>query len=105
MEIFEAFNAVFRYCLILSNHLAPSRNIAVQLANQEGLKHRLMGGWWPLDDGREWVQAGTGVLDFMHAQPVFQKLMGWTQPKPLMIGTSYISCPVLLIETGIVSID
>ncbi len=52
-EISEAFNAVFRYCLILSNHLAPSRDIAVQLANQEGLKHHLIGGWWPLDDGCE----------------------------------------------------
>ncbi|KAF8900617.1 hypothetical protein CPB85DRAFT_1377444 [Mucidula mucida] len=56
-EIYECFNAVFRYCSILSNHLAPSRNIALQLADQEGLKHRLIGGWWQ-DEKGEWIRAG-----------------------------------------------
>ncbi|KAJ7327989.1 hypothetical protein DFH08DRAFT_916737 [Mycena albidolilacea] len=44
-EAFECFNAIFRFCSILSNHRAPSRDIALQLADQEGLKHRLTGGW------------------------------------------------------------
>ncbi|KAJ7717128.1 hypothetical protein B0H16DRAFT_1433890 [Mycena metata] len=44
-EAFECFNAIFRQCSILSNHLAPSRDIVRQLAHQEGLKHRLTGGW------------------------------------------------------------
>ncbi|KAJ7703890.1 hypothetical protein B0H17DRAFT_1157051 [Mycena rosella] len=65
-ELFESFNAVFRYCSILSNHLAPSRDIATQLADQEGLKHRL-----------------TGVQNFMVDHPILQNLVGWTEKKPV----------------------
>ncbi len=55
MEAFECFNAIFCFCSILSNYLAPSQDIALQLADQEGLKHRLTGGWWPLEDASsEW---------------------------------------------------
>ncbi|KAF8220792.1 hypothetical protein L208DRAFT_1123526, partial [Tricholoma matsutake] len=43
IEIFECFNAIFRFCSIFLNHLAPSRDIAFQLASQEVLKHRLTG--------------------------------------------------------------
>ncbi|KAF7351608.1 hypothetical protein MSAN_01593300 [Mycena sanguinolenta] len=65
-EIFESFNGVFHYCSILSNHLAPSRDIVRQLGDQEGLKHRITGGWWSLDEGGEMV---------------LQKLVGWTEKK------------------------
>ncbi|KAJ7243523.1 hypothetical protein C8J57DRAFT_1556786 [Mycena rebaudengoi] len=61
-EIFESFNAIFRYCSILSNHLAPSRDIALQLGDQEGLKHRIT------VDGK-WERAGSGVRSFMAEHP------------------------------------
>ncbi len=63
-ESFECFNAVFRHCSILSNHLAPSRDIALQLAEQETHKHQLTGGWWlstSSSDSDKWVQASPSV--------------------------------------------
>ncbi|KAJ7021232.1 hypothetical protein C8F04DRAFT_1273994 [Mycena alexandri] len=85
-EIYEVFNAVFRFCSILSNHLAPSRDIALQLADQEGLKHRLTGGWWPNSEG-QWERAGPGVRGFLETRPVLQKLVGWTIETPAVAGS------------------
>lgn len=82
-EVFECFNAVFRFCSILSNHLAASRDIAIQLADQEALKHRLTGGWWPCKSTGDWIQAGPEVRHFLEAKPVLQGLIGWTDNKPL----------------------
>ena len=84
-EVFECFNAIFRYCSIFSNHLAPSQDIAFQLASQEVLKHRLMGGWWPMASG-EWEQPGPSVRNFIQAHPTLQALMGWTSAEPLVNG-------------------
>ncbi|KAJ7429669.1 hypothetical protein B0H11DRAFT_1766833 [Mycena galericulata] len=86
-EGFESFNGVFRFCSILSNHLAPSRDIARQLAKQEGLKHRLTGGWWRDATTGEWEQAGSAIRDFLSAKPILQALLGWTDPKPLIQGS------------------
>ncbi|KAJ7159995.1 hypothetical protein C8R43DRAFT_1177588 [Mycena crocata] len=85
-EIYEAFNAVFRYCSILSNHLAPSRDIAIQLGDQEGLKHRLTGGRWSVGENRDWQPAGPGVRHFLGSHPVLQKLLGWSEGKVLKHG-------------------
>ncbi|KAJ7937510.1 hypothetical protein B0H13DRAFT_1852482 [Mycena leptocephala] len=63
-EIFESFNGVIRYCSILSSHLAPSRDIALQLGDQEGLKHRITGGFWPSGVDGKWERAGSGVRSF-----------------------------------------
>lgn len=87
-ELFECFNAIFRFCSILSNHLAPSRDIARQLADQEGLKHRLTGGWWP-EENDAWRQAGYGVRDYFQTHPVLQKLIGWSAKTSLIHGVPY----------------
>ncbi|KAJ7811767.1 hypothetical protein B0H13DRAFT_2472436 [Mycena leptocephala] len=79
-EAFESFNAVFRSCSILSNHRAPSRDIAIQLASQEGVKHRVAGGMWPLkgkDDEIIWARCGPAARQLMQDEPILQRLLGW----------------------------
>ncbi|KAJ6591419.1 hypothetical protein B0H10DRAFT_2179282 [Mycena sp. CBHHK59/15] len=88
MEIFECFNAIFRYCSILSNHLALSRDIAIQHGDQEGLKHRLTGGWWCHGTSKDWKRAGPGVRQCMEKHLVLQKLLGWSQHKVLVHGSA-----------------
>lgn len=80
-EGFESFNGVFRYCSIYSNHVAPSRDIAKQLGAQEAYKHRLTGGYWPVQgsDTDDWQQSGAAVRDYLHTQPILQRLVGWTK--------------------------
>ncbi|KAL0563661.1 hypothetical protein V5O48_018404 [Marasmius crinis-equi] len=90
-EVFESFNSVFRSCSILSNHLAPSRDIALQLADQEGLKWRTSGGWWFSSERQEWVQAGPGLREFMKSQPIVHQLLGLSDgvgPKPCTVKLS-----------------
>ncbi|KAI1788974.1 hypothetical protein LXA43DRAFT_893623 [Ganoderma leucocontextum] len=60
-EIFECFNAVFRQCSVLSNHLAPSRDIALTCASMERFKHIVSGGWWRDTGNEQYVQAGASV--------------------------------------------
>ncbi|KAF7308069.1 hypothetical protein MKEN_01169200 [Mycena kentingensis (nom. inval.)] len=84
-ENFESFNAVFRAASILSNHRAPSRDIAYQLADQEGARHRILGGWWIDETTGAWVQAGSAVRQYIKKHKNLQKLLGWTVhdvPKP-----------------------
>lgn len=88
-ETFECFNAIFRFCSIFSNHLAPSRDIAFQLASQEVQKHRLTGGWWPTEDG-EWERPGSSVRNFIHTHPTLQALVGWTTTESVINGMFYL---------------
>ncbi|KAJ7745362.1 hypothetical protein B0H16DRAFT_1278384, partial [Mycena metata] len=43
-EIFECWNSVFRLCSVLSNHQAPSLDIATTLGDMERFKHQVSGG-------------------------------------------------------------
>jgi len=75
-EVFECFNAVFRSCSVLSNHQAPSRDIAIQLASQDGFKQRVSGGWWEAESG-DWVRAGLAVREALFEDPVLRNNLGW----------------------------
>jgi len=75
-ETYEAFNAVFRFCSVLSNHLAPSRDIAMQLADQESLRHILSGGYWR-DKNGNFKRAGLLVVNFLPKHAFLQNLLGY----------------------------
>ncbi|KAJ7766095.1 hypothetical protein B0H16DRAFT_1793006, partial [Mycena metata] len=100
-EVFESFNGVFRLCSVLSNHLAPSRDIAAQLGDQEGLKHRLTGGWWPVGEDGKWERAGGGVRHFLTEHPILQKLLGWTEPSSMKHGTTLTALSSFLLKSAI----
>jgi len=77
-ESFECFNAIFQFCLILSNHLAPSRDIAFQLAEQEVLRHFLSGGGWrDVTGGFEWKKPAPSVTSFLKNNPFLVALLGY----------------------------
>ena len=76
-EVFECFNAVFRSCSVLSNHQAPSRDIAIQLGGQDGFKQRISGGLWKEKSG-DWVQAGLAVREKLFEDPVLRNNLGWS---------------------------
>ncbi|KAJ6615312.1 hypothetical protein B0H10DRAFT_2164899 [Mycena sp. CBHHK59/15] len=74
-EVFECFNAIFRLCSVLSNHQAPSRDIAIKFANLERVKHILSGGFWK--QGTEWVSAGADVRRLLVKTSILQRHLGW----------------------------
>jgi len=57
--------------------MAPSRDIAYQLAEQETVKHLLSGGWWMSKDGN-WKEPGPGVRNYVTTNPILRKLCGWS---------------------------
>ncbi|KAJ7760815.1 hypothetical protein DFH07DRAFT_771608 [Mycena maculata] len=75
-EIFESFNGVFRTASVLSNHRAPSRDIARQLANQEGARSLALGCSWFDAELQEWRSPGPSIKRFMDAQPNLKRMMG-----------------------------
>lgn len=85
-EVFECFNAIFRLCSVLSNHQAPSRDIALKFASMDCVKHILSGGFWQQDGA--WVQAGRSVRSVLHTQPVIQRHLGWAPARKTLPGES-----------------
>lgn len=81
-EIFECFNAIFRLCSVLSNHQAPSHDIATKFSQMDGFKHVTSGGFWKSKEG-EWVQAGKGVLAFFEQEKTLQQSLGWADMNSL----------------------
>ncbi|KAK0463305.1 hypothetical protein IW261DRAFT_1554190 [Armillaria novae-zelandiae] len=75
-EVFEGFNAIFRQCSVLSNHQAPSHDIALKFASMDRLKHVLSGGFW-WDSEKGWIQAGLSVLKMLRENPILQRHLGW----------------------------
>jgi hypothetical protein len=84
-EIFECFNAIFRLCSVLSNHQAPSRDIAVKFASMDCVKHILSGGYWKKGDGT-WIQAGEKVRRLLHEEVFVQRHLGWVPPRDTHYG-------------------
>ncbi|KAJ7301250.1 hypothetical protein DFH08DRAFT_827729 [Mycena albidolilacea] len=83
-ENYEASNGVFRHCSILSNHLSPSRDIALPLAKQERFKHVITGGSWRFKG--ESFRGSTSGRAFLAQHPILQKLIGWSKTKKTVAG-------------------
>lgn len=85
-EIFECFNAIFRQCSILSNHLAPSHDIAVALGGMERFKHMVSGGYWRDEDSGQYVRAGARIPAFLTSNSELQRRLGWVDRNSIKPG-------------------
>ncbi|EIM79308.1 uncharacterized protein STEHIDRAFT_69687, partial [Stereum hirsutum FP-91666 SS1] len=88
-EIFECYNAIFRYCSIMSNHRAPSRDIAVSFSGLGRVKHIHSGGWWKSENGH-WTRAGPGVRQLFLKNKAIQEWLGWMDLGRIIPGVSHI---------------
>jgi len=93
-EVFECFNAIFRLCSVLSNHLAPSRDIANKFASMDSLKHILSGGYWKSSEG--WVRAGPRVRAILHEDTFIQRHLGWVPPHIPSVGMCCCSTELII---------
>ncbi|KAK6997431.1 hypothetical protein R3P38DRAFT_3620933 [Favolaschia claudopus] len=85
-EIYEGFNTVFRLCSVMSNRLAPSRDISSKFASMARVKHLISGGYWKDPTSNLWMQAGPSVQRVLRDDPVFQRHFGWTPPQTITPG-------------------
>ncbi|KAH6906260.1 hypothetical protein BKA70DRAFT_1224710 [Coprinopsis sp. MPI-PUGE-AT-0042] len=79
-EGYESFNIIFRHCSILSNHLAPSRDITYQQAKQETFRHIASGGWWK-DSGTAWKTLGSSLQGVLDGSKMLKNLFHLSQDK------------------------
>lgn len=94
-EIFECFKAIFRMCSVLSNHLAPSRDIAESLSGMGRMRHYLLGGFWWDPRAKEWRQASTNIQKVIHDHVMVQRHIGWAPPRALKPGSNFITVSAL----------
>jgi hypothetical protein len=90
VEVFEASNQVFRQCSVLSNHHAPSRDIATTMARMERFKHIISGGWWWNEATKSPAQAGKHIVKDFGSNKFLQSHLGWTPDQQHSPGTH---CP------------
>ncbi|KAL0954389.1 hypothetical protein HGRIS_003373 [Hohenbuehelia grisea] len=83
-EIFECYNAIFRFCSVFSNHQAPSRDIANKFASMDRVKHILSGGYWKKDG--KWVNTSENVKAVLRDEPIIQRHLGWAQSPEIQSG-------------------
>jgi hypothetical protein len=65
---------------VLSNHQAPSRDIAAKFADLDRVKHILSGGYWFDKSESTWVRAGKDVQRILRNTPIIQRHLGWAPP-------------------------
>ncbi|KAI0037418.1 hypothetical protein FA95DRAFT_1507003, partial [Auriscalpium vulgare] len=99
-EGFECWNAIFRMCSVLSNHAAPSRDIAMTLADMERFKHQVSGGWWrdQKPESTSFVRAGEEVRKFLARNSGLQRRLGWVNLSHITAGTMVLLCAHRIIK-------
>lgn len=108
-EVFECWNAIFRLCSILSNHLSPSKDISQALAEMERFKHLVSGGWWRMEDG-QYHQAGPAVRTMLSQNSELRRRLGWANEAKtkagelLLLSRSKNRKPELKVATGSVQL-
>ncbi|KDN33741.1 hypothetical protein RSAG8_13172, partial [Rhizoctonia solani AG-8 WAC10335] len=80
-EVFECYNGVFRMCSVLSNHQAPSQDIARKMIDLERFRHIASGGFWETETGVEC--ASQDVRRYFETNLQLQTHLGWVRPETM----------------------